>query len=45
MAAEYLRIIGSIARFFKDPSIIARLDVSASPQEFIAILGEKEMAL
>jgi len=45
MAAEYLRIIGSIARFFKDPVIVERLDAAKSPQEFIAILGEKEMAL
>ena len=45
MAAEYLRIIGSIARFFKDPVMIQRLNAVISAQEFIAILGEKEMAL
>jgi len=45
MASEYLRIIGSIARFFKDPLIIERLDAAKTAQEFIAILGEKEMAL
>lgn len=45
MASEYLRIIGSIARFFKDPQVIQRLNAASTPQEFINILSEKEMAL
>jgi mannitol/fructose-specific phosphotransferase system IIA component (Ntr-type) len=45
MASEYLRIIGAIARFFKDPEMIQRLDAATTPAELIAILSEKEMAL
>lgn len=45
MASEYLRIIGSIARFFKDPAMIQRLDAASNASEFIAVLSEKEMAL
>ena len=45
MASEDLRIIGAIARFFKDPAMIRRLDEASSATEFISILSEKEMAL
>jgi mannitol/fructose-specific phosphotransferase system IIA component (Ntr-type) len=39
---EYLRVMGSIARVCNDSSSLEKLILSASPEEFIEILSEKE---
>ncbi len=45
MDADYLRIIGALARIFRDEKLVAKLDAVASPDELIAMLARKEVAL
>jgi mannitol/fructose-specific phosphotransferase system IIA component (Ntr-type) len=45
LAADYLRIVGLIARVFKDPQIEEQLRTVQSPAEFIEILARAETKL
>jgi len=45
MASDYLRIIGALARIFKDKATEAQLRATKRPEEFLAILTHKEMVL
>jgi len=45
LASDYLRIIGALARIFKDQSTEAQLRSVENPEEFLAILTRKEMHL
>ena len=45
LAADYLRIVGLIARVFKDPQIEEQLRRVQSPAEFIEILARAEAKL
>ena len=45
LASDYLRIIGALARIFKDPATEARLRIATTPGEFLAVLVKKEMLL
>jgi len=44
LAADYLRVIGAIARVFKDARVEAQLRSAAQPEEFLAILASGEMS-
>ena len=41
-AAEYLRIVGALARIFKDPRSEAHLFTAKQPKTFLEILEEKD---
>lgn len=43
MAADYLRIIGALARIFKNPKTEKRLREAPRPDEFLRILASAEM--
>jgi PTS system nitrogen regulatory IIA component len=43
-AADYLRIVGALARIFKNPQAEARLRKVGNAEAFAAILREKELA-
>ena len=43
-AADYLRIVGALARIFKNPQAEAQLRSMDSVEAFVAILREKELA-
>ncbi len=43
-AADYLRIVGALARIFKNPRAVAELRSAGTVEEFVAILREKELA-
>ena len=45
LASDYLRIIGALARIFKDPNAEAGLRAATKPEEFLAVLVKKEMLL
>jgi PTS system nitrogen regulatory IIA component len=45
LAADYLRIIGALARIFKAPSTEAALHGTASAEEFVRLLTEQELKL
>lgn len=45
LAAEYLRIIGALARIFREPAAEKRLRKAETPEEFHEILSEFEMKL
>lgn len=45
LASDYLRIIGALARIFKDNAAEARLRVADSAKEFLTILTQKEVKL
>jgi mannitol/fructose-specific phosphotransferase system IIA component (Ntr-type) len=45
LAADYLRIIGALARIFKDPAARNGLRHAKSAEEFLHLLGAAEMKL
>ena len=45
LAADYLRIIGALARIFKDPMHRERLRQASSPDQFLTLLAAAEMKL
>ncbi len=45
LAADYLRIIGALARIFRSPEAEARFGNAQSPAEFLQLLGAAEMKL
>jgi len=45
LAADYLRIIGALARIFKDPAARSGLRQAATAEEFLQLLGAAEMKL
>jgi mannitol/fructose-specific phosphotransferase system IIA component (Ntr-type) len=45
MASDYLRIIGALARIFRDEETEQQLRAAATVGEFVGILQRKEMAL
>jgi mannitol/fructose-specific phosphotransferase system IIA component (Ntr-type) len=45
LASDYLRIIGALARIFKDPATEARLRTVDSARDFLAILVQREVKL
>jgi mannitol/fructose-specific phosphotransferase system IIA component (Ntr-type) len=45
LAADYLRIIGALARIFKDPKSRDRLRQAESPEKFLELLAAAEMKL
>lgn len=45
LASEYLRIIGAIARIFKNETTEAQLRAAPTPASFLAILTSQEMTL
>ena len=45
LAADYLRIVGLIARVFKDPEVEEQLRTVQTPAEFIEILARAETKL
>ncbi len=45
LAADYLRIIGALARIFKDVGAESSLRLAASAADFLEILTEREMKL
>ena len=42
LAADYLRIVGLLARVFKDPAAERELRAAATPTDFIALLSRRE---
>ena len=44
-AADYLRIVGLLARVFKDPAAERELRDAATPADFIALLSRREAKL
>ena len=45
LAADYLRIVGLLARVFKDPAAERELRDAATPADFIALLSRREARL
>ena len=45
LAADYLRIVGLLARVFKDPAAESELRAAATPADFIALLSRREAKL
>jgi mannitol/fructose-specific phosphotransferase system IIA component (Ntr-type) len=45
LAADYLRIIGALARIFKDPDIKEKLRQTGDVEEFLQLLASAEMKL
>lgn len=45
MNADYLRIIGALARIFRDEKVAARLGQAPDAEAFISLLARKEIAL
>jgi len=45
LAADYLRIIGALARIFKEPMSRERLRKAESPEKFLELLAAAEMKL
>ena len=45
LAADYLRIVGLLARVFKDPSAECELRDATTPADFIALLSRREAKL
>jgi mannitol/fructose-specific phosphotransferase system IIA component (Ntr-type) len=45
LAADYLRVIGALARIFKDPATREKLMRTESAEEFVTLLGSAEMKL
>jgi mannitol/fructose-specific phosphotransferase system IIA component (Ntr-type) len=45
MAADYLRLAGALMRILSDPEAEERLHTAASAQEFLEVLGAREMKL
>ena len=45
LAADYLRIVGLLARVFKDPAAESELRAAESPADFIALLSRHEAKL
>jgi mannitol/fructose-specific phosphotransferase system IIA component (Ntr-type) len=45
LAADYLRIIGALARIFKDPAAKDALRKTSAPGEFLQLLASAEMKL
>ncbi|MCE9612007.1 MAG: PTS sugar transporter subunit IIA [Chthoniobacter sp.] len=45
LAADYLRIVGLLARVFKNPADEAELRAAESPADFIALLSRREAKL
>ena len=45
LAADYLRIVGLLARVFKDPAAECELRAAESPADFIALLSRREAKL
>lgn len=42
LAADYLRIVGLLARVFKDPAAEGELREAATPEDFVALLARRE---
>jgi len=45
LAADYLRIVGLLARVFKDPTAERELHAADTPSGFIALLSHREAKL
>ena len=45
LAADYLRIVGLLARVFKDPAAERELRAATTPDDFIALLARREARL
>ena len=45
LAADYLRIVGLLARVFKDPAAESELRDAVTPADFIALLSRREAKL
>ena len=45
LAADYLRIVGLLARVFKDPAAESELRAAGTPADFIALLSRREARL
>ena len=45
LAADYLRIVGLLARVFKDPAAECELRAAETPADFIALLSRREAKL
>ena len=45
LASDYLRIIGALARIFKKKTAESKLRAAKTPEEFLAVLVKKEMAI
>ena len=45
LASDYLRIIGALARIFKNKTAETKLRAATTPEEFLAVLIKKEMLL
>jgi mannitol/fructose-specific phosphotransferase system IIA component (Ntr-type) len=45
LAADYLRIVGLLARVFKDPAAEAELRAAETPADFVALLSRREAKL
>ncbi len=45
LAADYLRIVGLLARVFKDPAAERELHDATTPEDFIALLSRREAKL
>ena len=45
LAADYLRIIGALARIFKDPATKEKLRQTQNAEEFLQLLASAEMKL
>jgi mannitol/fructose-specific phosphotransferase system IIA component (Ntr-type) len=45
LASDYLRIIGALARIFKDPQSERELRTAKTSEEFVELLVEREMRL
>lgn len=45
LAADYLRIVGLLARVFKDPAAERELRAATTPDDFIALLASREARL
>ena len=45
LAADYLRIVGLLARVFKDPAAERELRAAETPADFIALLSRREARL
>ncbi len=45
LAADYLRIVGLLARVFKDPAAERELRAAETPADFIALLSRREAKL
>lgn len=45
LAADYLRIVGLLARVFKDPAAEHELRAAATPEDFTALLARREARL